>query len=172
MSEAQVQEPVLNRVNSIRASGVTGVLVVNVDLTDIHGNTYTTDYGSHPDDPHGINPVLRAWLVANAGKYTILPYIPPTVEQSRANMPNLSARQFWMAAMTIGVTKQICIGLATALPETTPEEIQDKQFMLIEINDSTTFERSNPRIESLSTLLGITPVQLDSLWLWAFDNFR
>ncbi|MBB4954842.1 hypothetical protein H4S14_002735, partial [Agrobacterium vitis] len=39
--------------------------------------------------------------------------------------------------------------------------------MRIEITETVSFQRTNEAVDQLATLLGITPEQLDSLWLWA-----
>ena len=55
----------LHAVHSADPSSEDGVFIVRVTITDSDGETYICDYCSRPDDPHGLNPAIRAWLEAN-----------------------------------------------------------------------------------------------------------
>ncbi len=86
----------------------------------------------------------------------------PTPEQIRAAMPALSPRQFWLAASRINITKADVLAQVDALTDK-----QAASDLRIEITETVSFQRSNPAIDQLATLLGIPPEQLDSLWTWA-----
>lgn len=77
------------------------------------------------------------------------------VQENRENMPSLTARQFWLAAHTLGISEEM-LCQATDDPE-----------ILIEIKKSTNFYRLYDSVVMLADLMGITPEQLDDLWLWA-----
>jgi hypothetical protein len=94
-------------------------------------------------------------------------WLPLTSAQVREGLPALTSRQFWLAAASIGIMKEDCINLVKAIVATTPEEIEDKIILLVEVTESTSFERANPNIDKLSSLLSIPTEQLDSLWVWA-----
>ena len=85
--------------------------------------------------------------------------------QSFANLtktyPTLTSRQFWLAAFSIGITKQSLIDAINQSNET------DKEWLIIELSESTSFERTNPAIEVFSSLVGVPDEQLDTLWNWA-----
>jgi len=85
-----------------------------------------------------------------------------TLEQNRAAMPTLTPRQFWLAASRINITKTDVLALVDAM-----EDKQAAADMRIEITETVSFQRTNPAIDQLATLLGITAEQLDSLWIWA-----
>lgn len=91
----------------------------------------------------------------------IAAFVPPTIEEVRARMPILTARQFWLAAASINVSKDLVVGLVDA------STLPDKLEMKIEIVESPNFERSNPYIDLLAELLEISPTELDDLWVWA-----
>lgn len=67
----------LNEVFSVTATAEENVYIVVCNITDVYGQTYTTNYGSRPEDTFGLNPVIRQWLIDNEGSYTIEPYVPP-----------------------------------------------------------------------------------------------
>lgn len=73
MTQENVTFPVLHAVLSLQATAEPGVLIMVIDITDSRGDRFTAPYGYRPDDPHGLSPVLRAWLAANEGTYTIEP---------------------------------------------------------------------------------------------------
>ncbi|TWD54554.1 hypothetical protein FB480_103466 [Agrobacterium vitis] len=86
----------------------------------------------------------------------------PTPEQIRAAMPAVSPRQFWLAASRINITKADVLALVDAM-----EDKQAAADMRIEVTETVSFQRTNPAVDQLATLLNIPPEQLDSLWTWA-----
>jgi len=86
---------------------------------------------------------------------TIASYDAPTIEEQRENYPPLSSRQFWLTALSIGITK------ASILAATTDPEIE------VVVNETTSFVRTDPAVSELATIMGVSETQLDSLWLWA-----
>lgn len=71
----------LNSVESVTATADPGVYIVRCNITDVNGETYDTNHGVRPDDPYGLSPILRAWMVENEGSYEVLPYIPPVLPE-------------------------------------------------------------------------------------------
>jgi hypothetical protein len=88
----------------------------------------------------------------------------PTLEQIRAAMPTLSPRQFWLAASRIDITKDAVLAQVDAM-----EDKAASADMRIEVTETVSFQRTNPAVDELATLLGITAEQLDSLWVWAAE---
>lgn len=86
---------------------------------------------------------------------TILSYVPPSIEEQRESYPHLTSRQFWLTALSIGVTK------AQILAATTDPQIE------VVVNETTSFVRTDPAVSDLAGIMGVTDVELDSLWLWA-----
>lgn len=82
---------------------------------------------------------------------------PPeqTPEELRAQMPTLSSRQFWLAANTLGITEDMLLAAT------------DDAEIIIEIRKTTEFHRTYDSVVMLAPLMGITPEQLDGVWLWA-----
>lgn len=110
-----------------------------------------------PDDlSNYMRQVVAEW---EAEGNSIEPYVAPAIE---VVYPDLSARQFWLAASRIGVTKGQVVSLVEAM--TDQEAAAD---LLIEVNESSTFSRSSLTISDLSGLLNIASNEIDDLWLWA-----
>lgn len=80
--------------------------------------------------------------------------IPLSPDEIREQMPTLSSRQFWLAAGAVNVTETMLLDAAT------------EESARIEISKTTIFHRLSPNVVALAPLMGITPEQLDSLWLW------
>lgn len=80
---------------------------------------------------------------------------PPTPEELRALMPPLTSRQFWLAANTLGITEDLLVAAT------------DDTEVIIEIRKSTEFHRMYDSVVMLAPLMGITPEQLDDVWMWA-----
>lgn len=147
----------LNIVHGITATAEPGVYIVNCNITDADGET-DTDYCSRPDDPFGINPAIRQWISDNPD-FPIAPYVPPSVEEVRASMSALTARQFRLGMLEGGITPSNITNIIEAMPEG-PE----KETAKIEWEYATSFSRLHPLVIQLSAALGLTPEGVDTLW--------
>jgi len=116
------------------------------------------------DDPYSgeIGAYLTDWITANHA--SIAPFIEPvyTIEEIRARMPNLTARQFWMAAANIDIDKDVIIA---AIKADVPDGV-DRKMMIAEL-ESGSFERTNDTIVEVMDLMEIPAYQADDLWIWA-----
>lgn len=117
------------------------------------------------DDPYSgeVGATLAAWIAENEG--SIAPYTPPaplTPEQIRAQMPNLTARQFWMAAANINIDKDVIIATVKA----NMEDSVERKIVLAELETST-FVRASETIAEIMAMLEIPDEQVDDLWSWA-----
>lgn len=117
------------------------------------------------DDPYSgeLGQKLATWIDANQASIT--PYVPPaplTPEQVRAQMPNLTARQFWMAAANIDIDKDVIIATVKA----NMEDSVERKIVLAELETST-FVRISETITEIMAMLEIPDEQVDSLWVWA-----
>ncbi len=81
---------------------------------------------------------------------------------TREEYPTLTPRQLWLAAATINITKDQVLALVDTIEDET-----EKAALRIEITETVSFERSDPAMEQMASLLNIPPEQLDALWLWA-----
>jgi hypothetical protein len=82
------------------------------------------------DDQIGLAPSLRQWIIDHPD-FTITPFVKhiPTAEETRAKMPDLTARQFWMAAANIDIDKDVIIAkIKSALMDSI-----DRKMMIAEL---------------------------------------
>lgn len=82
--------------------------------------------------------------------------------------PPLSARQFWQAALVIGVKEEDLVsGVAD---EKSPFYIADKEereSVLIDVTKATTFSHDFPLLEKMAAVANMPKEQFDTLWAWA-----
>ena len=82
--------------------------------------------------------------------------------------PALSARQFWKAALAIGVKEEDLI--ADIANKDSPFYIADdeeRESVLIDITKATTFSRNYKLLKKMAEVNKIPDAQLDTLWAWA-----
>lgn len=104
---------------------------------------------------------LGRLVYAEALKGPVAPYTPPpppTPEEIRATMPVLERAQVLLALDSIEITEEM-VDAALA---------GDRQGM-IEWKNRLRFRRDHYLIDSLGTVFGLPPEQIDTLWLWAAD---
>lgn len=118
-------------------------------------------FTASPDDPEEHGRELYEAVKATAAPYVAPPL--PTPEEARAAMPALTSRQFWLAAVSIGVTKETVAATVDGLTISDA----DKAWMKVELMEATEFERLHPAVVDLAVALNIPPEQLDALWTWA-----
>lgn len=62
----------IQSIQAVRATAEPGVFIVSAIIADHTGQAELCNYVSRPDDQHGLNPGIRAWLASNS--YEILPH--------------------------------------------------------------------------------------------------
>lgn len=80
----------------------------------------------------------------------------PTPEEARANLPDLTPRQFLLAAYDIGVTEDMIAALIGA-----------DEIARIEWKHATSIKRSHPLVALLSFKMDLPPEQVDAMWVYA-----
>jgi hypothetical protein len=90
---------------------------------------------------------------------------PRTFGLSDGSLPELTSRQFWLAALEVGITKD---GLISLLHDS--YDGNELEYLTTEIRESTSFRRDYPLISEIAILAGINEIQLDALWLRAAGN--
>ena len=106
------------------------------------------------------NPRGWKWVDSKMEKYTPPPPAPV--------FPPLTARQFWQAALAIGVREEDLI--ADIANKDSPFYIADdkeRESALIDITKATTFNRDFPLLKKMAEVNKIPDAQLDTLWNWA-----
>lgn len=120
---------------------------------------------NHPDfgwipftaSPHDAEEHGRALF--EASKNVAAPYVPPPLEQQRAAIPDLTARQFRLGLLNAGLTPS----QVTAAIEELPASLE-KETAKVEWEYATTFHRLHPLIATVGAALGLTDDQIDAMW--------
>ncbi len=149
----------LHEIKSVTDNG-DGTYCVKVDITDVNGDRYVTDYGVVPGDSFGLAPIIKKavedWVAAGN---EITPIAPPDPEEVRAAMPTLTARQFRLGLIDGGIDLADVETAIAAIPD--PVERKKGQ---VEWEYATQFNRLHPLVVQLSSSLGLTPEQVDAMW--------
>lgn len=98
-----------------------------------------------------------AAFVRNGG--TIADYLAPPVP-----FKSLSRPAFLFMMSKIGVTEAAVEQLIAAMPESTEAEQDAKALALIVFKNTTTFERDNQLLNTLTAAYGLTSEQVDASW--------
>lgn len=157
----------IDEVHAIIATADESALQIDVSITDADKDIslrFTHSY--RVDDPNGLSPLLKAWMEENDGAIPVTPYVPIvlTPEEIRAQMLPLTARRFWLAAASIGVTEDSAVASVQGMADLSDV---DKADTIIELRKASEFDRLHPAIIDLSTALAIPAEQIDDLWIWA-----
>lgn len=153
----------LNSVTKVTYTNEEDVWFLDCNITDFEGRTYDCIYTSRPDDTFGLNPTIREWLLNNP-EFPKDPYVPPTIEEERSSMPQLSARQFRLGLVAGGIhTSQVDFAINQMV------DGPEKNIAQIEWEYATVFARTHPLIDTLSAALGLTPEAVDTMWLNAVN---
>jgi hypothetical protein len=143
-----------------------GVIRFRCNLTDMDGVTEDVEYAANPNDPHGFSPLLIKWLEEHPD-FPVAPYVPPsppTDEEKRALMTNLSARAFRLGLLAGGKSPSMVTAAIEAMPNG-PE----REAALIEWEYATEFRRTHPLIATVGAVLGLTATDIDAMWTAALE---
>lgn len=81
--------------------------------------------------------------------------------------PLLTARQFWQAALLIGIREEdLAAGIADEKSPFYVADEQERESVLIDITKATTFSRDFPLLEKMTKVTGMPKEQIDDLWRW------
>ena len=82
--------------------------------------------------------------------------------------PPLTARQFWQAALVIGVREEnLTTGIANKDSPFYIGDEEERESVLIDITKATSFTRDFPLLKKMAEVNKIPDAQLDTLWNWA-----
>ena len=82
--------------------------------------------------------------------------------------PSLTARQFWQAALVIGVKEEDLVsGIADEKSPFYVADEKERESVLIDITKATTFSHDFPLLEKMATIANMPKEQFDTLWQWA-----
>ncbi len=120
--------------------------------------TFDCETCTRPGPKDGFNPAFQQWLRDNPD-FPRDPYVPPTVEETRAGMPPLTARQLRLGLLAAGISPSTVTATINALPAG-----PDKEKALVEWEFASTFNRMHPLIATVGAALGLSDVQIDAMW--------
>lgn len=85
-------------------------------------------------------------------------------EARKEQLHNISARQLWLMAKEVGITKSSILASLDTL-----EDQDEADTLRIELTEPPLngYERFSPAVETLRKMQGIPVEQFDDLWLWA-----
>ena len=82
--------------------------------------------------------------------------------------PSLTARQFWQAALMIGVKEEDLVnGVADEKSPFYVADEKERESVLIDITKSTTFSHDFPLLEKMAAVANMPKEKFDTLWRWA-----
>ncbi|WP_156510553.1 hypothetical protein [Labrenzia sp. OB1] len=144
--------------NELDMSLITGVALIEGRLN--HDPIEILHYGLRPEDvsPNAQNIRMKAQLWRDSGG-TIPDWKPPTTEDARKEIHNLTARQLRLGLFQYGCTLDQIDSIIDSI-----EDDMLRDTAKIEWEYATELERLNPLILNLSADLGLTPEQVDDLW--------
>ncbi|MGT2444463.1 hypothetical protein ACU4I5_18565 [Ensifer adhaerens] len=144
--------------NGIRAShDGTGIEVPILVENSAGHQLQATHFMRDDGDNIGFSPLIRAYLADKT--YTVLPYVPPTLEEARDAMPPLTARQFRLGLVNAGISPSQVTATIAAMPAG-----PDRDKAQIEWEYATTFNRMHPLIATVGAALGLLDAQIDNMW--------
>lgn len=134
---------------------------------DIHIQYQTPDGEIHTGvhyltetDPYGFSPELRQYLIDY--NPVIEPYVPPTKEEWRANLPAITKKALRLTLIRNGIS------LATVRSQIEAIENElERDEALTEWDDSETYHRMHPLLIMVANGLGLSAEQVDAMWLQA-----
>ncbi|MEL4069599.1 hypothetical protein WKW50_05565 [Ochrobactrum sp. GPK 3] len=152
---------------------VTGLKWLDADMTLLGGTVITSEFGAVPiclHDGYDVEYGQKLWEDAKAGKYgLIFDYVAPpdpTPDELRAAMPRKSSVEFRAALRKIRAAPvpegiyadDILAKIALISDRDLKEEALDY------FERGSYFERSNPWVDILGGMFGLTPEDIDTLW--------
>lgn len=158
---------VINSVSSVEESSSTSEVdktyIVFLNYTDTSSaETQDTSYATNASDTAEFNVMILQWIVDHP-EFPITPYVepePPTIEEIRAAMPQLTKRQIRLALINNGIMPSQAQSIIDAMPSGIPRE----KFN-VEWNDSERFRRLSPTAMTMLSALLFTPEDIDTLWM-------
>ena len=154
----------INEVRSVTYGDPAGsYLVIDCNITTYdpalgHDDTFDAMHVYRESDINGMSPMFGEWLEANPD-FPIGDYVPPTIEEYRANAIAISRVDFRSRMLAIGIgSEQINAYLASITDPT------HKELMAIFWEDAQAFERLDTFVVELGAHAGKTPEEIDPVW--------
>lgn len=155
--------PQLHAVHSISATEEPDVYLLVIDATDSKGERHDgVLFVARSDDAFGLGPTVQEWLAENISSVTVAPYVPPSIEEKRAALPPITARQLRLGLIANGIMPSQVQAAIEALPAGA-----DREKALVEWEYASSFDRLHPLIASVAAGLSLTDNEIDAMWVAA-----
>lgn len=130
------------------------------------------DYSLHlliPADPVPEGKRIVDTRILNTGEgwktvHTLEDTSEPTPEEIRENMPPLTARQLRLGLVSASILPAQVDAAIAAIPDEQARAVAE-----IEWEYATQFERNHPLIDQVGTALGLSPEQIDAMWMTVLE---
>ncbi len=132
-----------------------------IECTVLFNDGATVPFHAMPNDtlPHGRD----IYEKAVAGQFgAIAPFVPPSAEVVRQNMPPLSRRQFFLAAMRLNISKDDIRAAISRIADP-----HTKMVAEIEFEEAGSFYRLNAIFLMITEDMGLLPEAIDVAWMEA-----
>lgn len=118
-------------------------------------------FAAGASDPEQHGRELHAALIS--GQFgPIAAHVTATIEETRANMPALTARQLRLALLLIGKTPDDVLEIIKAMPAG-----MEREASLVEWEYASLFRRTHALIDFVGGALNLSSKQIDELWVAA-----
>jgi hypothetical protein len=114
------------------------------------------EFSANPNDTEDYGVWLYDAALAKGG---IAEYVPPSLEDQRANMPSITKRQLRLTLVRNGIPLGQVIAAIAGM-----EEGLAKEEAAIEWDAATEFTRLNPVLLNIAAALSLPPESVDTMW--------
>jgi hypothetical protein len=127
-----------------------------IDCEIQHPSLGWVPFTADPNDVAAHGRELYAAVIADGN---IAAYLPPTPEEARAALPDLSRKQFRLGMRDLGITSAMIDATLSAIPDE-----EQKEIAQIEWEDSDSYSRMHPLIAQIAATFGKADEQIDTAW--------
>lgn len=155
---------ILHSVNKIALTQEPDTLILEVVITDFEGETYSCNYVSRASDTGGLNPTIRQWLADNPD-FPRDPYVPPTVEEIRSQMPALTRREFRRGMLLLQIPSSAIDAAIAGIQDPNERELAE-----IDWQEASQFDRNHHLVTLLSQAFGLSQEAIDTAWMEVYGK--
>lgn len=156
--------PELHHVFAITRTLEERVYIVDCEITDMENIRERVKYALRPNDPFGLAPTLRMWMVFHPW-FPIGDYVPPTIEEIRADMLPLSNFHFRNSLIECGVTVKAVDVIIRDI-----NEEREHEKMLNAWQFAPEFRRTGEFVTGIAHRLTLSDEQVDAIWQVGLQN--
>lgn len=133
----------------------------SIDMEVEHPQYGWIPFTADPNDVEQHGQELYAAAIENG---EIAEYVPPSPEQMRAALPDLTRKQFRLGMRNLGISTAMINSAIEAIPDNDAREIAQ-----IEWEDSAMYSRTHPLVVQLITVFNKSADDVDNEWKQAVN---